>query len=119
MADYRIEIGATDGFRYIGVKPPLDAEQKQEALTVLEDDIIFQGTINGSCLRTTDGRVPYTELAVTTTLYRERVPAVAVQLAGVLKRQGHTVQVDLQPRNIDGDGNYRLFGNKSNAHLNV
>jgi hypothetical protein len=117
MGNYRVEIGATDGFRYIGVEPPLDADQRSQALAEVGEDIAFQGIMNGRCLATTSGNPSYSELAVTTTLYRERVPVVANQLAEVLRRQGHSVDVDLEQRYIGAGGGYRLFGDKSKATL--
>lgn len=102
--DIRIELGRTDGFRYIGVQPPLTPEQF-EAIQAAEVDVNL-----GFYARKPFRGQPYTEAGIMTDLGQgnEHAVAMAHRTAEALRGLGHTVAVAEEFQGI-GYG-YHLFG---------
>jgi len=114
LADFNIQVGATDGFRYIGIEPPLDAERKELVLGSLGKKTVSEAIGNGRCIDITKPfkGSAYSEISLTTQILGRPSPeSVAVKIADVLSDSGSIVSVDLEPKEI-GYGHY-LFGGQA------
>jgi hypothetical protein len=115
MSNYSMELGQTDGFRYIGVQPPL-AEEDLTALDIAraEDDY----TIAHFHEVTPDKGDAYSEAGFSTEGFlspqgiERATEARMSRIATVLESQGHTVELDVTPKHI-GYGRH-LFGGEAN-----
>lgn len=107
MADLRIELGATDGYQYLGIQPPLTEDQLEALQTASADNAHIPTRFPER--RPARGQ-SYSETGFTTEVGRDDkdLHMVAHEVARVLRDTGHTVSVNGQIQAI-GDG-YHLFG---------
>jgi len=113
MAEYSIEIGATDGFRYIGIEPPLNNVLIEQIFSVLGSEIEMEAVGNGRALsKNTPYKGPaHSEIALTqrqADFSEERVRDIVSKIRVTLERDGHTVMTDPEIKLI-GFGRH-LFG---------
>jgi hypothetical protein len=113
MSEFSIQLGRTDGFRYIGVQPPVDREISEQILEELGSEIEFEAVGNGRALSTNKPFVgpEHSELALTHHLDDigdKRVHDIAGQIRTVLEHAGHSLTVDPELHYI-GFGRH-LFG---------
>jgi len=116
MGHYSIEIGATDGFRHIGIEPPVDQNQKDQTFKELGQEIEREAIENGRALSVTKPyrRPAHSELTLTCTRYVERARRIAQRIGSILEEGGHTVVFNPDIKRIS-DG-YYLFGGQA-EHL--
>lgn len=98
----KIEIGVTDGFRYVGLQPPLNEDQKAAVNAASpEDDVSF------NLRQPTGSGMPYHEIGYMTD-WDDTAIYKASQAAVFLRFSGVEVSTDYRVRQI-GWGHY-LFG---------
>jgi hypothetical protein len=116
MTEYSIEIGSTEGFRRIGIKPPVDIEQREQIFRVLGSEVEREAVGNGLALNTTTPHSgpAYSEIALTfnlSDLSGQRFLDIVSSIRGVLEGSDHTVMIDPDPKPI-GFGRH-LFGGQA------
>jgi hypothetical protein len=113
-----MEIGRTDGYRYVGIEPPVDDDLRTKIFDELGEEVLSEAVGNGRALSTTtpDNGPAHSELELTSIRddYREAGTTlqIALSIANTLKEQGHSVTIEKKIRDI-GFGHY-LFGGQDN-----
>jgi len=110
MADFRVEVGATDGYRYVGIQPPLDEEQA--ALLKGIEVPRFMFPVGNGRVEPARGDA-YSEVGFDTSAVNgsAEIVKVANGIAEALRSGGHHVGVDETVRAI-GFGRF-LFGGEA------
>jgi hypothetical protein len=106
MSDLRIQVGRTDGFRYIGVQPPLTDEQLERLSHAHEAD---EWVANNFTLRQPYQGQPYSEAGFMTE-WDDRILEKAKNVARVLRETGLDIHLDEDIKQI-GWG-YHFFGGR-------
>lgn len=114
MADVRIELGMTDGFRYLGVQPPLSDEQQRFLEAARFEDPLVAARFS---TQTPFHGEPFSETGMITEAFMtprgadRGIIEIATKIAEVLRSSGDTVEVDERLHPI-GFGHY-LFGGQA------
>lgn len=101
-----IQFGRTDGFRYIGIQPPLTDEQVESLLVASQEDRAIPSSWG---LRKPHNGHPHSEIGYMSHIGDERLVHVAELIAGVLTNEGTTVHIDKTIQDI-GYGRFLFDG---------
>jgi hypothetical protein len=117
MTHYELEMGHTEGFRYLGIKPPPTPELMEQIAAELPN-------IVSPCPHAQEFRVnhplhgpSHVELGMTDKRAElsDGIASIAHKIANVLQIAGHDTTVHTKARYL-GEGAY-LFGGRGEQHL--
>jgi hypothetical protein len=98
MGEYTIAAGSTEGYRYIGVKPPVSGEVRSQIFEALGEDIEHMAIGNGLALSTVgNGSQAYSEMLLDTWLLESEgisTGKIAGKIAEVIRANGDIAMVD-------------------------
>lgn len=112
--EYRVQIGKTDGFRYVGVQPPFEAQADCENFaTILDDELGDYSHVLSGYIEKPDHGDAYTQFTVMGSPDDEHLLAGVGNAMDACLYSGQSAQVDEKIRGI-GYG-YYLFGGRANT----